>query len=191
MKKILLSIVFVVASLLTMAQEETALSERGEMVRKNYSLFFIQDVNKVLISDEELTIILDEDTFDTYCSGRRKYKIGNTMAIGAWAGLGGGIAIGVPGFFILREHMKDSLGGLGCIMFMAGSAFFIAGTVMIPVGYIHKNAGVRKINSVVNDYNQNIRKTAFHYQFAPTVMPVNIPQSQGHMAYGMTFSVKF
>jgi hypothetical protein len=188
MKRLLLSLVLVVASLATMAQEHGTWNRQDEMVRKGYNLYFVQGSDKVLVSDGELSQILDEDTFGTYCSQRRKYKLGNALRIGGWAGLGGGLAIGIPGFYLLREHVYDSWGGLGCIMFMAGAGLVLEGIALIPTGYIMRGSSAKKINRIADEYNQNI---AVSYRLSPSIMPVNVPQSQGNVAYGMTFSINF
>ena len=65
MKRLLLSLVLVVASLATMAQGNGTLNQQGEMVRKGYNLYFVQGADKVLVSDGELSQILDDDTFGT------------------------------------------------------------------------------------------------------------------------------
>ena len=191
MKRLLLSLVLVVASLATMAQGNGTLNQQGEMVRKGYNLYFVQGADKVLVSDGELSQILDDDTFGTYCSQRRKYKLGNALKIGGWAGLGGGIAIGIPGFYLLREHVYDPWGGLGCIMLMSGAGLVLEGIALIPTGYIMRGSSAKKINRIADEYNQNNRNTSVSYSLSPSIMSVNVPQSQANMALGMTFSLNF
>ena len=191
MKRLLLSLVLVVASLATMAQEYGTWNRQDEMVRKGYNLYFVQGADKVLVSDGELSQILDDDTFGTYCSQRRKYKLGNALKIGGWAGLGGGIAIGIPGFYLLREHVYDPWGGLGCIMLMSGAGLVLEGIALIPTGYIMRGSSAKKINRIADEYNQNNRNTSVSYSLSPSIMSVNVPQSQGNMALGMTFSLNF
>ena len=191
MKRLLLSLVLVVASLATMAQGNGTLNQQGEMVRKGYNLYFVQGADKVLVSDGELSQILDDDTFGTYCSQRRKYKLGNALKIGGWAGLGGGIAIGIPGFYLLREHVYDPWGGLGCIMLMSGAGLVLEGIALIPTGYIMRGSSAKKINRIADEYNQNNRNTSVSYSLSPSIMSVNVPQSQANMALGMTFSLTF
>ena len=191
MKRLLLSLVLVVASLATMAQGNGTLNQQGEMVRKGYNLYFVQGADKVLVSDGELSQILDDDTFGTYCSQRRKYKLGNALKIGGWAGLGGGIAIGIPGFYLLREHVYDPWGGLGCIMLMSGAGLVLEGIALIPTGYIMRGSSAKKINRIADEYNKNNRNTSVSYSLSPSIMSVNVPQSQANMALGMTFSLNF
>ena len=191
MKRLLLSLVLVVASLATMAQEYGTWNRQDEMVRKGYNLYFVQGADKVLVSDGELSQILDDDTFGTYCSQRRKYKLGNALKIGGWAGLGGGIAIGIPGFYLLREHVYDPWGGLGCIMLMSGAGLVLEGIALIPTGYIMRGSSAKKINRIADEYNQNNRNTSVSYSLSPSIMSVNVPQSQANMALGMTFSLNF
>lgn len=190
MKKLCLLLMMIVASWAAVAQENSTIAGQGEMVRKGYNLYFVQGPDKVLVSDGELSQILDEDTFGTYCSQRRKYKLGNALKIGGWAGLGGGLAIGIPGFYLLREHMRDSWGGLGCIMFMAGTGLVLEGIALIPTGYIMRGSGARKISRIADEYNQYNQNTAISYRLSPYVMPVNVA-SQSNVALGMTFSVNF
>lgn len=191
MKKLCLLLMIMVASWVAVAQENNTLVGQGEMVRKGYNLYFVQGTDMVLVPDGELSQILDEETFGTYCSQRRKYKLGNALQIGGWAGLGGGLAIGIPGFYLLREHMNDSWGGIGCIMLMSGTGLVLEGIALIPTGNIMRSSGAKKINRIADEYNENNPTTVVSYRLSPSIMPVNVPQSQGNMAYGMTFSVNF
>lgn len=191
MKKLCLLLMMIVASWAAVAQENGTIAEQGEMVRKGYNLYFVQGADRVLVSDVELSQLLDEGTFGTYCSQRRKYKLGNVLKIGGWASLGGGIAIGIPGFYLLREHMDDPWGGLGCIMLMAGTGLVLEGVALIPTGYIMRGSSAKKISRIADEYNQNNRSTYISYSLSPSIMPVNIPQSQSNVAFGMTLSVSF
>ena len=70
MKRLLLSLVLVVASLATMAQGNGTLNQQGEMVRKDHNLCFAQGVGNQIIPDAELLQLLGEEGFDSYCTGR-------------------------------------------------------------------------------------------------------------------------
>jgi hypothetical protein len=54
-----------------------------------------------------------------------------------------------------------------------------------------RGSSAKKINRIADEYNQNNRNTSVSYSLSPSIMSVNVPQSQGNMALGMTFSLNF
>ena len=191
MKKILLSLVLVIAGLVAMAQEETATPERSEMVRKYYRLCFVQGADEVVISDEDLEHILDIDVCNEYYTGKALYRVGDGIITGSWTAIGFGVGLFIPGVLLGSRSGSETVTEFAILMVTAGVSGFFEGLLSLPAGYALRTVGVKKIKGIVEGYNLNNQKTAVHYQFAPSVMPVNIPQSQGHMAYGMTFSISF
>ena len=163
-----------------------------EMVCENYNLCFAE--NNQAITDVELQQLLGEDIYGSYCSGRSLYKVGNGLKSGGWAAFGGGLGMMAVGTGLLinanemeNERMKNG----GVLTLYLGILTFINGNILIPTGYVLRGIGAGKISGIADDYNINNKKTAVSCRFSPAIMPVNVPQSQGNMAYGMTFSVNF
>ena len=77
----------------------------------------------------------------------------------------------------------------GWIAFGAGMGLGLTGLMLSM--YDLRGIGAGKISRIAEEYNQNNQSAAISYHLSPSVMPVNVPQSQGNMAYGMTFSVNF
>ncbi len=194
MKKLLLSLVFVVASLATMAQENGTLTQQSEMVRKDHNLCFVQGVENNVIPNAELLQLLGEQGYNNYCSSKKLYKIGNGLKKGGWAAFGGGLglmAVGITTYIVSAETHVEQAKGIGMMTYLTGVLTFIQGNMMIPTGYILRGIGAGKISRIAEDYNLNHRKTVFSYSLSPSVMPVNIPQSQNNVGLGLTFNLNF
>ena len=174
-----------------MAQEETATPERNEMVRKYYRLCFVQGADEVVISDAELEQLLDIDVCNEYYTGKALYRVGDGIIRGSWTAIGFGVGLFFPGLLLGSQPRSNNVKEVAFWMVSMGAFGCIEGLLSLPPGYILRSVGVKKIKGIAEGYNLNNRKTAVHYQLTPSVMPVNVPQSQGHMAYGMTFSINF
>ena len=163
-----------------------------EMVREHYNLCYVE--SSKTITDVELQQLLGEDIYGSYCSGRSLYKVGNGLKNGGWAAFGGGLGmIAVGTGLMLSAHETENEGKEDAVVMVLGLGMltFINGNILIPTGYVLRGIGAGKISGIADDYNLNNKKTAISYHLSPSVMPVNVPQSQGNMAYGMTFSVNF
>ena len=195
MKKLLLLLVLMVAGLATMAQENSTWDQQGEMVRDKYNLCFEQGGENPVIPDSELLQLLGEEGYDSYCSGRRLYKTGNGLKNGGWAAFGGGLGLFITGYacvaYEVSHHGHQGLIIVAEVLMLTGIASSLAGNILIPTGYVLRGVGAGKISRMAEGYNSNHSKTAFSYSLSPSVMSVNMPQSQGNVALGMTFSINF
>ena len=189
MKKLLFTLMLMVVGFAALAQENVT---PQEMVRENYNLCFAE--NNKAITDVELQQLLGEDIYGSYCSGRSLYKVGNGLKNGGWAAFGGGLGMMAVGTgLLLSAHETENEGTKngGAVVLYLGMLTFINGNMLIPTGYVLRGIGAGKISRIADDYNLNNKKTAISCRFSPAIIPVNVPQSQGNMAYGMTFSVNF
>lgn len=189
MKKLLFTMMLMVASFAALAQGNVA---QKEMVRENYNLCFAE--NDKAITDVELQQLLGEDIYGSYCSGRSLYKVGNGLKNGGWAAFGGGLGMMAVGTGLLinaDETSNEVMKNGGILVVYLGMITFINGNILIPTGYVLRGIGAGKISGIADDYNLNNKKTAVSCRFSPAIMPVNVPQSQGNVAYGLTFSVNF
>ena len=189
MKKLLFTLMLMVVGLAALAQENVT---PRAMVRDDYNLCFTD--NNQAIPDAELQQLLGEDIYGKYCSGRGLYKVGNGLKNGGWAAFGGGFGTAVVGTMVMvfahaeeNEVKKEA----GAMVLGLGLISFYAGNLLIPTGYVLHGIGAGKISRIAEEYNENNPTTAVSYRLSPSIMPVNVPQSQGNMAYGMTFSVNF
>jgi hypothetical protein len=188
MKKLFLSLMLVVASFAVMAQENL---NPKEMVRDDYHLCFVQ--NNEAIPDVELQQLLGEDAFGSYCSSRKLYRVGNGLKNGGWAAFGGGLGMMATGTGLMigaNETGSSGMKNAGLLVLSVGMIAFINGNILIPTGYALRGVGSGKISRIAEAYNQaDISQVSF--RITPSITPVNTPQSQGNMAYGLTFSVNF
>ena len=189
MKKLLFTLMLMVVGLAALAQENVT---PRAMVRDDYNLCFTD--NNQAIPDAELQQLLGEDIYGKYCSGRRLFKVGNGLKTGGWAAFGGGLgmmALGTGLLLYANETGNSESKNAGLGVLYLGTLAFIDGNILIPTGYVLRGVGAGKISRIADDYNLNNKTTAVSYRLSPSIMPVNVPQSQGNMAYGMTFSVNF
>ena len=175
-----------VVGLAALAQENVT---PREMVRDDYNLCFTD--NNQAIPDAELQQLLGEDVYNSYQTGRVLYKVGNGVKTGGWIAFGAGMGTGLTGLMLSMYEESPSLRTTGAVMYVVGISAYLNSFLLIPSGYILRGIGAGKISRVAEGYNQNSGNTAILYRLSPAVMPVNVPQSQGNMAYGMTFSVNF
>jgi hypothetical protein len=74
-----------IASFVAVAQETGTVAEQGEMVRKRSKLCFLYGIEKVVIPETNLKQLLDEEDYDSYCSGRRLFNLGTGLKYGGYA----------------------------------------------------------------------------------------------------------
>lgn len=191
MKKLLLSLVLMVAGLVAMAQENEIFAEQGEMVRKGYNLCFAQDGVNYVIPDAKLEQLLDENACNGYYTGKALYRVGDGIVTGSWIALGFGAGVFFSGSLLGYQATSENIKNLARLMQLLGVYGCFEGIMSLPAGYILRGVGAGKIRGVTDDYNQNHRNTAVSYHLWPAIMPVNVPQSQNTVALGMTFGVSF
>ena len=185
-------LMIMVASLVAIAQETGTVAEQGEMVRKRSKLCFLNGTEKVVIPETDLMQILDEEAYDSYGHGRRFFKVGTGLIYG-----GIGVTAAGVGVVALGEHyMRTNEGNYDLYVMrdvlVAGIGLCVYGSIMmLPAGLAFQGIGRGKISRIAEEYNENNPTTAVSYRFSPSIMSVNIPQSQSNVAYGMTFSVNF
>lgn len=193
MKRLCLLLMIMVASLVAIAQETGTVAEQGEMVRKRSKLCFLNGTEKVVIPETDLMQILDEEAYDSYGHGRRFFKVGTGLIYG-----GIGVTAAGAGVAALGAHYMETSEGnydqyvMGSEVLASGIMFcFVGSMMMLPAGLVLHGIGAGKISRIAEEYNENNPTTAVSYRISPSIMPVNVPQSQGNVAYGMTFSVNF
>ena len=185
-----------VASSVAIAQENVLVARQGQMVRKRSSLCFLDGRDKVVIPETELKQLLDEETYDSYRVGKRFFKIGTGLACSGFVAAVLGYSVGARGVEYMRtsdgDHWADDdQFNKGGRLLTLGVALGFYGIMMIPGGFVFRGVGAKRINGIADDYNQKNRNTAISYRLLPSVMPLNVPQSQCNMALGMTLGVNF
>lgn len=193
MKKLCLLLMIMVASLVAIAQETGTVAEQGEMVRKRSKLCFLNGTEKVVIPEAELMQLLDEETYDSYGHGRRFFKVGTGLICGGIGVTAAGVGVAALG----THYMGTSEGNydqkvMGSEVLVIGIGLCVYGSMMmLPAGFAFQGIGRGKINRIAEEYNENNPTTTVSYRLSPSIMPVNVPQTQGNVVYGMTFSVNF
>ena len=196
MKNLCIFLMIMMAGLVAVAQETNTIAEQGEMVRKRSKLCFLNGTEKVVIPETDLKQLLDEEAYDSYCAGRRLFKIGTGLTYGGVGVVAAGVGVAVLGAHYMSTsdtpHSEDDQYIMGSKVFVSGVGFCIYSSMMIiPAGLVLHGIGAGKISGIADDYNLNNKKTAVSFRVSPSVMPVNVPQSQSNMALGMSFSVNF
>ena len=183
MKKLLLSLVLVLSSIVMFAQNEnqveptktSTLSIVGDMERDGKNLVI---AGRELTNDE-LKAILSADAYETYMSAKVQYSRGKGFLTAGWitagAALGLAVAAGVTG--------SDAIN-------VAARLCAIPADVFLPLGFVFKGIGKGRINWVAEDYNRNQNKN-YSFNVAPSVMKCNAPSAENNLALGMTFSLNF
>ena len=183
MKKLLLSLVLVLSSLVMFAQNEnqvetmktSTLSIVGGMERDGKNLVI---AGRELTNDE-LKAILSADAYETYMSARKQYEKGNGLLIPGWITFGSAMTLAfVAGYTGNTDLM------------IPASFLELISDVMLPLGFIYKGIGKGRINWVADDFNRNQNKT-YSFNVAPSIMKCNAPGATSNMALGMTFSLNF
>ena len=187
MKKLLLILVFLVVGMEIMAQEGNV------MVRHRSSLCFVQDNKKEVISDDRLLSILGENNYGSYCAGKSLYRVGDGLVKGGWISFAGGAVLNLVGEAILmrnphQNQYNQDLRAFGIFTYLSGIIFFAGGCAVIPPGYILRGVGCGKISRIADEHNQN---SSVSYFLSPSLIPVNMPQTQNNLACGVAFSVSF
>ena len=196
MKKLCLLFLIVFAGLIVVAQENDTVASQGEMVRKRSKLCFYDGTKKVTITDTDLTQLLNEEDYDTYCRGRRFFKLGTGLTYGGYTAFGAGLGMGILGVHYMRNGEvvvgePDDTFDRGGRMLVYGVAIATEGIGLIVAGSVFRRIAAGKISRIAEEYNQNNQNTAVSYRLSPSIMPVNVPQSQSNVALGMTFSFSF
>ena len=191
MKKLFLSLVLMLAGFAAVAQENSTLPQQGEMMRKNYNLCLIQGAANKVIPDTELEQLLGEDACNGYYTGKALYRVGDGIVRGSWIAIGFGAGAFLSGSFLGFQNPSENTRDFARLMQLLGAYGCYEGIMSLPAGYILRGVGAGKISRVAEEYNQNNQNTAVSYRLSPTIMPVNVPQSQSNVALGMTFSVSF
>ena len=192
MKKLCLLLMLMVASFVTMAQENSTIAGHGEMVRKRSKLCFLNGTKKVVIPEAELMQLLDEEAYDSYCHGRTFFNVGTGLIYGGIGVTAAGVCVAALG----AHYMETSEGNydqkvMGSEVLVSGIGLCVNGGMMFSLGLAFRGIGRGKISRIADEYNQYNQNTAVSYSISPSIMPVNVPQSQSNVALGMTLSVSF
>lgn len=190
MKRLVLSLVLMVAGLAAMAQGNGTLAGQAEMTRKSENLCFTQDGVSKVIPDAEIDLLLNEDACRGYYTGKTLYRVGDGIVRGSWIAIGFGVGVFFSGSLLGFQAVSDNTRNYARLMQMLGAYGFYEGIVSLPAGYILRGVGASKIRGVADDYNQGHQNTAVSYRISPCLMPVNVA-SQNNVALGMTLSVSF
>lgn len=191
MKKLLLSLVLMIAGLVVMAQENGSVAIQGEMVREKSNLCFLKNSESIVIPKADLLQLLGEEVYGSYYNGQKLYRIGDGLKNGGWVAFGVGLGAGVFGMELLMNEGSEHVSGGGLFLLMTGVWSFVVGNMMIPTGYILRGVGSGKISRIAEGYNQQIRNTAVSYRLLPSVMRCHTMPEQANLGVGMTFSVNF
>lgn len=142
--------------------------KNGKMERDGRDLI----INGHELSNEEVCLLVGEESYQTYISARKQIRVGRTFTPIFWASLGFTVVL-----VAAREEAAILPGAVAAISF--------------PMMLIFKSIGKDNLDRLADEYNKNGRANACSYQISPTVMKCNSIKTQNNLGLGLTFSVNF
>ena len=127
------------------------------------------------LTRRQIREIFGYDGYRTYKSAKSQRRAGNTNIILGWAELGLSV-----GFLITMEaaSMWDQ------VFVYIVSPFVAASLIELPLGYVLKGIGTRRLNWLVDDYNsRSIYSDILSVGFVPTL--VCVPDAAGNRSFGL------
>ena len=151
------------------------ITNRGYLTRMGNTLA----MNGSRLEPDDVRMLLDDEQYDTYLSGRRLVNVGTVFAVFCGVGLG----LALDGYlFYLSWGSSEWL-----MTALAGS---VVGLVTLPIGLVFDGVGGGKIKSVAEAYN---RQNAFSsINITPSLMKCELPHSNNNSyGVGLTLSMSF
>lgn len=162
----------------------------GRMERSSYHLL----LNGQPQSDEQLSMLLGSEGYDSYCGARRQFRSGRTMLRLGWVAAGLTAAsvvaalafpVEVPpgttvevgsGIYIYYTTISGSTYMANPVLMGLGSLNLAAACALIPMGVVFKNIGKGRLNWLADEYNAAQVEPATKLQLGPAVMSALSPR---------------
>lgn len=188
MKKIFLSMMLVMASVVMFAQcnfnEAETINVSSPMTLSTLAGGQMERSGKYLtldgrhLSDSEVKSLVGEANFETYLGAQKQITTGRVF-MGLFIGTAAAtVAVAVAG------AVTDNTNLLNMSYIPA-----IAADVCLPLWITFSSIGKARMNWVANDYNSKGKSVSFN--LTPSVMRCNTMPDQANLGMGMTFSVNF
>lgn len=145
-------------------KEETSviLSRRKDMITSSESNIEYWNLEKCL----------DASALEKYHSAQKAYKTGDDILPYGWAGVGCGILFCAIGYNLP-------------IMVIIGGIEFLAGSILLPIGYITRGVAAGQISRIEEEYNESHHyRSSLSMSFTPTLLNNNGQLASG---VGLTF----
>lgn len=155
--------------------EEPSSNVYGGIMRRKGRDLLLDDRE---LSSEEVRDLVGLDNYETYLSARKQITTGRVFTPIFYGSLGTSV------LWVLVSVATDESEYLLPAGIFANIAL-ISGPFMI----INNSAGKGRMNWVADEYNHS--HSSVSYTVSPSVLKLNMPQSQGNSALGMTVSVNF
>lgn len=130
------------------------------------------------LTQEEIKDLLGEKYYSDYQTGKKFLNASGTLEVFF-------VLTGIPAFYFIA-------GGIGDRNASALSIGIVLACISIPCGVLYgvfDGVGNRRINEVVNDYNQH--NNNYSLNLSPSVIRCNTPQLQNNYGLGLTLSLNF
>ena len=137
-----------------------------------------------MFSEDELKIMLNKNLYESYVHGHSLYRKGQFIKTTGWILF----CVG-PTLLALSKNEKDK--NSAYLFGSAGVISFIAGNVLIPIGYVTNGIGKGMISRVAEQCDDASRNTKVAFNLSPSVITSNIAQQQSQMGLGMSFYINF
>ena len=189
MKKLILSMILVMASVVLFAQSNTY--EVNEPVKSTISALLTTGGGHMerdgsgltldgrMLSDTEVKELVGEENYETYLSARKQIKTGQTFTS---IFIGSGIAT-IALLFAGYAARNVSIMKLAYIP-------AVAADVSLPLMCIFGGIGKGRMSWVADDYNKQNPSTV-SYSVSPSLIRCNTLPEQAYPGLGMTFNINF
>lgn len=138
-----------------------------------------------MLEVEGLKELLGKDNYSSYISAQRSYRTG-AVCIGAGSfvfAAGGLVLYTIPG----AKSRLTNLSNGAIVTIAIGSVLFVAGNVLLPVGFITKGIAAGRISRIAEGYNATHNKgTELSLSMSPTLM-----NNHGQIAPGVGLTLRF
>lgn len=151
-------------------------ASHGYMTRMGNTLA----LNGTRLEPEDVKMLLGDEKYQTYVSGRNMVNVGTVFAIFCGVGLG----LAIDGYIF---YYVSNLGYEWLITAITGSAVALA---TLPIGLVFDGVGGNKLKGLADEYNRQGRYSSLNV--APSLMKLQLPQANNSSyGVGLTLSMNF
>lgn len=154
-------------------------------MNKDSALLDNNYINEQIGQDPATTPIITQKMYmEEYSYVKSLYKKGNIEKNIGWGLFATAPAVIIVGWFVHPGHEYWQFKAIAGLCFASSC-------VLIPVGYVHKAKGLRKMNFIVEHYGIACVSNSFSVRLTPSLMQCDMPQTCDNLTMGLTLSIDF
>lgn len=189
MKKLLLSMILIMANVVLFAQNNS--NEANESVMSTTSVIqtvggglMVRDgmdlkLDGRILSDSEVRDLVGEANFETYLDAKNQIKNSKTY-----------MSIFIISGVATAALMFAGLVAKNMTIIYVGYIPALVANVTLPLMCIYSGIGKGRMNWVANEYNEQ-NKSSYSFNISPSIMRCNVQPAQANLGIGMTFTFNF